>query len=121
MGQLTTGEPVWDLTFDETGNLTSPSPSSGFLTQVAGQGIQDLFVFSHGWLTSADTATALYATMFPLLRTAAQGVPGLGKLGFAGIYWPSLWFPPTPATPPAQGGSTQASDEAAAPLSAGTA
>ncbi len=121
MGQLATGEPVWDLTFNETGQLTSPASSGDFLTQVAAQGIQDLFVFSHGWMTSADTAAALYATMFPLLRTAAQGVPRLGKLGFAGIYWPSLWFPPTPATPPAQGGSAQADEDGAAPLSAGTA
>jgi hypothetical protein len=120
MGQLATGEPVWDLIFDETGQLTSPA-SGDFVTQVAGQGIQDLFMFCHGWETSTDAAAALYATMFPLLRTAAQGVPALGTLGFAGIYWPSLWFPPTPATPPAQGGSTQSVDAAAAPLSAGTA
>lgn len=121
MGQLSTGEPFWDLTFDEKGHVTSPVPGSDFLTEVAAQGIQDLFMVSHGWGTATDAATALYATMFPLLRTAAQGVPGLGKLGFTGIYWPSLWFPPTPATPPAQGDSTQASDVASAPLSAGTA
>jgi hypothetical protein len=120
MEQLATGEPVWDLQFDENGNLTSPAQGD-FLAQVAGQDVQDLFMFSHGWDTSAGDAQALYNVMFPLIRTAAQGVPGLGKLGFAGIYWPSMWFPPTPATPPVQGGSTQASTAAPAALSAGTA
>jgi hypothetical protein len=120
MDQLTTGEPVWDLQFDENGNLTSPAQGD-FVAQVAGQGVQDLFMFSHGWGTSPGDAQALYATMFPLIQTAAQGTPGLGKLGFAGIYWPSMWFPPTPATPPAQGGSAQAITGAAATLSAGTA
>ena len=78
-------------------------------------------MFSHGWDTAPGDAQTLYNTMFPLIRTAAQGVPGLGKLGFAGIYWPSMWFPPTPATAPVQGGSTQASTGAPATLSAGTA
>src|ERR1700761_2444157 len=120
MEQLSTGEPVWDLQFDESGNLTSPAQGD-FFDQAAGQSVQDLFMFSHGWGTSAADAQTLYATMFPLIQTAARGVPGLGRLGFAGIYWPSMWFPPTPATPPAQGGSAQADDAATAPLSAGTA
>lgn len=121
MGQLGTGEPVWDLQFDETGNLTAPGLEN-FVGDAASQGIEDLFMFSHGWGTSQDSATALYNTMFPMIREAAQGVPGLGKLGFAGIYWPSLWFPPTPATPPpAAAGSPQATGGAPAPLSAGTA
>jgi hypothetical protein len=60
--------------------------------------------------------------IFPMIREAAQGMPRLGRLGFAGIYWPSLWFPPTPATPPpAAAGSPQAIGVAGAPLSAGTA
>ena len=120
MEQLSTGEPVWDLQYDEKGNLTGPAQGD-FFAQAAAQGVQDLFMFSHGWGTSAADAQTLYATMFPLLHTAAQGVPGLGKLGFAGIYWPSLWFPPTPATLPVQGGSTQASSDPSATLSAGTA
>ena len=120
MEQLATGEPEWDLQFDENGNLTSPARGD-FLAQVAGQGVQDLFMFSHGWGTAANDAQALYATMFPLIQAAAHGASGLGKLGFAGIYWPSLWFPPTPATPPVQGESTQASAGPSAPLSAGTA
>jgi len=122
MGQLGTGEPVWNLQFDEKGNLTAPGQGT-FIDDVGGRGVEDLFVFSHGWGTSQDHATALYNVMFPMIRQAAQGVPGLGTLGFAGIYWPSLWFPPTPATPPpaAAAGAPQAIGAAAAPLSAGTA
>ena len=52
---------------------------------------------------------------------AANGVAGIDRLGFAGIYWPSLWFPDTPATPPRQSGSTQAGDGAVQEESAGTA
>jgi hypothetical protein len=120
MAQLKTGEPVWDLQFDEKGNLTAPARDD-FLNDVDGQNIEDLFMFCHGWGTATDDAQALYGAMFPMIREAAQGVPRLGRLGFAGIYWPSLWFPPTPATPPAAAGSTQAITAAAGSLSAGTA
>ena len=120
MQPLPTGEPVWDLQFNENGQLTSPDRGS-FLAEVAAAGITDLFVFSHGWGTSQDSASRLYGQMFPMIRTAAHGVPGLGKLGFAGIYWPSLWFPPTQATPPPAAGAQQADSGALVDLSAGTA
>jgi hypothetical protein len=42
-------------------------------------------------------------------------------VGFAGIYWPSLWFPDTPATPPQPAGSTQAGTSAVIDDDAGTA
>jgi hypothetical protein len=121
MRQLpSTGEPVWDLQFDESGQLTSPARSD-FLSEVAATGITDLFAFSHGWGASQDSALGLYNQMFPMIRNAAHGLPGLGTIGFAGIYWPSLWFPPTPATPPASAGSQQADSGAMVSLSAGTA
>lgn len=120
MPPLPTGEPVWDLQFNENGQLTSPAQGD-FLAQVAAAGITDLFAFSHGWGTSQDSASKLYGQMFPMIRTAAHGLPGLGKLGFAGIYWPSLWFPPTPATPPPAAGAEQADTGAVVDLSAGTA
>ena len=88
---------------------------------MAAAGVTDLFVFSHGWGTSQDSARQLYNTMFPLIRTAAHGLAGIGTVGFAGIYWPSLWFPPTPATPPPAAGAQQADAGAVVDLSAGTA
>lgn len=120
MRQLPTGEPVWDLQFDENGQLTSPAQGD-VLAELAAAGVTDLFAFSHGWGASQDSARGLYDQMFPMIRTAAQGLAGLGKIGFAGIYWPSLWFPPTPATPPPAAGAQQTSTGAQVELSAGTA
>jgi hypothetical protein len=120
MRQLPTGEPAWDLQFDQNGQLTAPAQGD-FLDEVATAGVTDLFAFSHGWDASADSARGLYDQMFPMIRNAAHGLTGIGKIGFAGIYWPSLWFPPTPATPPPAAGAPQASDGAPVGLSAGTA
>jgi hypothetical protein len=119
MERLPTGEPVWDLVFDEKGRLTAPA-SAAFLGEVAAEGVADLFVFSHGWGTSEAGARGLYGAMFPLIRDAASGA-NIGRVGFAGIYWPSLWFPDTPATPPRPAGSTQAGDNAVEDESSGTA
>jgi hypothetical protein len=120
MRQLPTGEPEWDLQFDENGHLTSPAQGD-FLAEVAAAGVTDLFAFSHGWGASQDSARRLYDQMFPMIRTAAHGLAGLGEPGFAGIYWPSLWFPPTQATPPPPPGAQQADSGALVDLSAGTA
>jgi hypothetical protein len=120
MRTLPTGEPVWDLQFNEDGQLTSPGQGD-FLAEVAAAGITDLFAFSHGWGTAQDSARRMYDQMFPMIRNAAHGLAGLGKLGFAGIYWPSLWFPPTQATPPSAAGAQQADSGALVGLSAGTA
>ena len=120
MRQLPTGEPVWDLQFDEKGQLTAPGLSE-FADEVTAAGVTDLFAFSHGWGASQDSARGLYDRMFPMIRDAARGAAGIGKVGFAGIYWPSLWFPPTPATPPPAAGSQQAGSGALVDLSAGTA
>lgn len=95
----------WALTFDEKGGLRSPR---AFVEEVASSGVTDLFVFSHGWNNSADEAKRTNAKLFPLLRSAAHGAPGLGKVGIAGIYWPSLWFPDTPASGAQAAGDTQA-------------
>jgi hypothetical protein len=119
MDSLATGEPVWELHFDEHGGLTAPAEAD-FLDEVTDQAVTDLFVFSHGWGTSVGSARGLYQDMFPRLRDAAAGLAG-AKIGFVGIYWPSLWFPPTPATPPPVVSSTQAGNSAVADLSAGTA
>lgn len=120
MRTLPTGEPVWDLQFNEDGQLTSPGQGD-FLAEVAAAGVTDLFAFSHGWGTAQDSARRMYDQMFPMIRNAAHGLAGLGKLGFAGIYWPSLWFPPTQATPPSAAGAQQADSGAVVGLSAGTA
>ncbi|QHG85252.1 hypothetical protein D1O33_24595 (plasmid) [Rhodococcus rhodochrous] len=120
MEQLPSGEPIWDLKFNEKGLLTAPA-TDAFLEQIAAEDITDLFIFSHGWGTSETGARDLYDAMFPLLREAACGVPSIDRVGLAGVFWPSLWFPDTPATPPRPVGSTQAGDNALQEESAGTA
>ncbi|MET8545367.1 hypothetical protein ABZW03_32730 [Kitasatospora sp. NPDC004799] len=120
MRRLPTGEPVWDLVFDENGVLASPA-AGGFLDEVAAEGVTDLFVFSHGWGNSVDQARGLYGEMFPMIRDAGSGAANLGTVGFAGVFWPSLWFPPTPATPPTAVAAPQAGGGAVAGPDAGTA
>ncbi|MFJ9453928.1 hypothetical protein ACIRST_02505 [Kitasatospora sp. NPDC101447] len=120
MRRLPTNEPVWDVTFDAQGLLTAPAAAE-FLDQVIAEGVQDLFVFSHGWGTAQQSARELYDAMFPLIREAVSDAASLGTVGFAGVYWPSLWFPPTPATPPPAAAAPQAGDGAVVDLSAGTA
>ncbi len=95
------GHPYWELTFDKSGNLTSPD-SAGFLAEVAASGVADLFFMSHGWGSSAGGAHALYEAMFPLVAAAARQAPGVGPVGFAGLIWPSLWFPDPPPAAAAQ-------------------
>ncbi|MBL1086595.1 hypothetical protein JK359_32345 [Streptomyces actinomycinicus] len=119
MNRLATNEPVWDLGFDEKGRLTAPVKRD-FLDQVIAEDVDDLFIFSHGWGTSENDAGALYDEMFPMIREAAIAATDIGRLGFAGIYWPSLWFPPTQATPPSAAAATQAGSGAVVDLNAGT-
>ncbi|MGH3672647.1 MAG: hypothetical protein ACRDSH_18775, partial [Pseudonocardiaceae bacterium] len=120
MKQLPTGEPVWDLKFDEKGGM-DPQNRQTVLDEIDTENLADLFIFSHGWGTAEQDARDLYDTMFPLIRNAATSAPNLGPVGFAGIYWPSLWFPDTPATPPQPAGSTQAGTTAVTDDNAGTA
>jgi hypothetical protein len=95
----------WELSFDEKGGLRS---SRTFVEEVASAGVGDLFVFSHGWNTSEQAARGMYEDMSALIEAAANGAPGLGKIGFASVFWPSLWFPDTPATTSSAAGAQQA-------------
>ena len=89
MRRLPTGEPMWDLEFDEKGKLWAPAVED-FLKEVVTEGIADLFMFSHGWDTSERSASQLYDAMFPMIRNAAGGAARLGTVGFVGIHWPTL-------------------------------
>ncbi len=95
------GRPHWELTFDKSGALTSPAAGE-FLTEAAASGVADLFVMSHGWGSSVGGARGLYKAMFPLVATAVKQAHGIGPIGFAGIIWPSLWFPDPPPAAAAQ-------------------
>jgi len=120
MKRLRTNEPVWDLSFDEKGRLTELGQDD-LIEGIIAEGVDDLFVFSHGWGTSEASARRMYDDMFPMIRAAAQGMPGIATTGFVGIYWPSLWFPPTPATSATSADSIQSDGGAVVDLTAGTA
>ena len=92
------GKPYWELTFDQKGTLTSGTPDA-VAEQIAAAGVDNLFVLSHGWGTQRGQAEQLYQQMFPLLSAAADQRPQLGSVGFAGIIWPSIWFPDQPGAP----------------------
>jgi hypothetical protein len=99
---------MFELTFDEKGGVRPSSRT--FADDVRKAGVTDLFVFSHGWNTSAATARETCVEMSRLITDAAAG---LGTVGFAGVFWPSLWFPDTPATTAAAAGAGQAAGDVA--------
>ncbi len=103
------GHPYWELSFDKSGTLTAPD-SAGFLAEAAASGVGDLFIMSHGWGASAPGAHRLYEGMFPLVAAAAKQAHGIGPIGFAGILWPSLWFPDPPPAAAAQVAAAVAAD-----------
>src|SRR4051794_30459686 len=107
MNTLTSGEPRWEMVFDEDGKLLGFDRET-FFRQLKDSGVEDLFVFSHGWNNDAKEARGLYDDMFPLVASACRGVETLGRVGFVGVLWPSVWFPETPAVVTHPAGSGQA-------------
>ena len=95
--------PYYAVSFDAKGNVLD---DGGLEAAVAAGGIQQLFVFSHGWNNSAPDAQHLYDAMFGLLS------PMLGDEAAAsaavGVFWPSLLLPDDGPSP-AGGGATPAS------------
>jgi hypothetical protein len=104
--------PYWELTYDESGRMTAPGRAE-FLGEVAGAGVTDLFVMAHGWGNSQAHARSLYESMFPLIAKAAQDTPALGSIAFVGVFWPSIWFPDTPAAAQRPAGAALATEPAA--------
>jgi hypothetical protein len=81
------GLPFWELTFDEQGDPDG-GQRDAFLAEVPAQGITDVIVFAHGWNNDHRIAMELYTRFFGLL---APQVPQAvhGKVGLAGVIWPS--------------------------------
>ena len=84
------------MTFDEHGRLLSQQRKA-FLSELVESEVEDLFVFSHGWNTTPEQSRELYDAVFPLISEASLVHETLGRIGFAGIIWPSIWFPETDA------------------------
>ena len=81
------GLPFWELTFDEQGDPDG-GQRDAFLAEVPARGITDVIVFAHGWNNDHRIAMELYTRFFGLL---APQVPQAvrGKVGLAGVFWPS--------------------------------
>jgi len=82
------GLDYYELDFTASGTLNS---DGGLAAAVQGGHIQDLYLMSHGWNSSAGSARSLYQAMFTLL---AGMIPGaITSSAAVGIIWPSLLFP----------------------------
>ena len=64
MAETLDGFPFWTLEFNKDGLPTDQESIDRFVTDVASQGITDVFVFSHGWNNDRATALALYHRFF---------------------------------------------------------
>ena len=95
MERLNTREPLWEITFDEKGSLRAPDRET-FFSEVAREGIGDLFIFSHGWGTSEAAARRLYDAMFPLIAQQRFMLCATGPTAALTSAWCNL--PRTPAT-----------------------
>ncbi|MGO9081510.1 MAG: hypothetical protein ACLQDY_21130 [Streptosporangiaceae bacterium] len=92
------GLQYYELSFAADGTVLD---DGGFPAAVSAGGITDVFVLSHGWNNSVDSARSLYQAMFTLL--AGMLGAGLPASAAVGVFWPSLLFPEDdpsgPATP----------------------
>lgn len=123
------GLPFWQLTFDAQGDLDEAS-ARAVLDGIAGAGITDLVVFSHGWNNSQASADRLYRAWFRTMagqRDRLQTDPRV-TLGAVGVFWPSqMWsdepipdFEPAPLGVPVLDGGPVLGAAAAAASAAAT-
>ena len=108
--------PYWEIRFDAAGD---PDPrASSAAAEIAGSGVTDLVMFSHGWNNSPETARRLYQAWFdqmaPQLASVTTSRPV--HVGVAGVFWPSQrWSDePIPDFVPTPGGSSPVAGAAAA-------
>jgi hypothetical protein len=80
------GLPYFELTYDASGTLTD---DGGF--PAAASGFTDVFVFSHGWNSSVQSAQSLYQDMYTMI--AGMIGPAIKTSAAVGVLWPSLLFP----------------------------
>lgn len=113
MADSISGLSYWEIQFDAAGALLA---DGGLPAAISAGGIDDLFVFSHGWNSSTVSARRLYHGMFGLMAGLLGG--RLQRTAAVGLFWPSLLFPeddPATAPPPATGSDGAALAAALAP------
>jgi hypothetical protein len=84
--------PYYEVEFADDGR---PVRDSGLAAAVAAGGIDDVFVFAHGWNTTEDSARDLYRTVFGLIGDVlSRWAPDrAARTAVAGVFWPSVLFP----------------------------
>ncbi|WP_181143591.1 serine-threonine protein kinase [Streptomyces cinnamoneus] len=94
-------EPYWELTFDADGDM-APGERDALVRGVGDSGITDLVVFAHGWNNRRSAATLLYDQFFAPFPGVLADAPSPVRLGYAGVFWPSMRFTdePIPDFPP---------------------
>lgn len=87
------GLPYYEPDFNANGSLNDATGDGdgGLTAAVAAGGITELFVMSHGWNNSVDSARKLYAAMFSLI--ADQLGDDTAGVAVVGINWPSVLLP----------------------------
>lgn len=105
MVEQMSGFPYWQVTFDEQGVVTDPVAIDALLSDLPGQALTDLFIYSHGWNVDFAMARAQYAAYFDqlqaLINDPSTPHPRPAAVGTIGVIWPSMRWPDEqlPATP----------------------
>ncbi|MBA2528733.1 MAG: serine/threonine protein kinase [Euzebyales bacterium] len=79
-----------EVAFDAAGTAEQPA-ADDLAGELAGSGVSDLFVFSHGWNNDRPFARGMYERFFTLTAGVLRdrGVEA-GKVGTVGVFWPSM-------------------------------
>jgi hypothetical protein len=116
----TAGWPHSEIQFDEAGN-TDAATRAAVLGQIAGAGLTDLIVMSHGWNSDVNRARLLYQEWFGMLPPLLPA-GSAARIGTVGLIWPAMLWPDEPlpgAATPADGGAAALPEPIPADGSAG--
>lgn len=87
------GFPFWTLEFKKDASPVDAGALDTFVDQVAAASLTDLYVFSHGWNNDSNAAQALYDKFFAEVRKIVDAKGVAGRIGVAGVIWPSILWP----------------------------
>ena len=92
MARLIGNLPYWEIHFNQDGQLTE---DGGLRAELEEGPVSELFIFSHGWNASEDSARDLSRALFCLLsdQAAKHAANRSGSIGTVALFWPSLLFP----------------------------
>jgi hypothetical protein len=84
------GLPYWTVRFDAEGDPGGRLRQE-LLAELPASGVEDLFVFTHGWNNTPAVADRLFRRFFALVAAElAQLPPPRPRAGVLGVVWPSM-------------------------------